>query len=216
MGTSAGVRKAWLKRQRKLTRVNGPDKYTSPSPKPAALPKVKGEVFRDGDFVYYAAGGNVYRDKLSSPSVPDAITGYLQGRWESSVEHWNHFAPRMGRPIINYGVKGMKKGIRKGKKNKLWWQRRLKRGWVKSKSAPQPAGPDPKFVTLPREAEDKNLWRKGDVRWANTKKNAIFRKGSKMGAVIPGKAIREGKDYVFQVHPALKAKLLRYLKSKRQ
>lgn len=39
--------------------------------------------------IYYTDGKNVYR--ATPGTVIDCISGYLQGRWECSVAHWNYF-----------------------------------------------------------------------------------------------------------------------------
>lgn len=73
-GTSEGVKKAWESRKH----------------------GVKGGFHREGDVIYYSTGKHVYT--TSPTSVPDIATGYHIGRWESSVDHWNHFADKLGKP----------------------------------------------------------------------------------------------------------------------
>ena len=60
--------------------------------KPAtALPEsVKGYIGTVNDLIYYHDTSDVYRATLGT--VPDCRTGYLQGRWECSLAHWNHYS----------------------------------------------------------------------------------------------------------------------------
>jgi hypothetical protein len=61
--------------------------------------KAKGEFWRDGGLIYFVANGNVYAAKPTD--VADSRSGYLQGRWESSVEQWNRYADALGRPKVS-------------------------------------------------------------------------------------------------------------------
>ena len=51
--------------------------------------KIKGFLGLVGDLVYFTDGRNVFRGPKSN-SV-DVTTGYMHGRWECSVEHWNRY-----------------------------------------------------------------------------------------------------------------------------
>lgn len=42
------------------------------------------------DAFYWTNGKDVFR--ASVHSAVDVSTGFVQGRWESTVEHWNHYA----------------------------------------------------------------------------------------------------------------------------
>ncbi len=53
-------------------------------------PAFKGEIGRKGGQVYYTDGKNVFR--ASPDNAVDVTSGYLIGRWECTVEHWNRFA----------------------------------------------------------------------------------------------------------------------------
>ena len=49
------------------------------------------------DAAFIRIGNDVYRAPCNSA---EDIRGYLQGRWECSVELWNRFAKVFGRPQI--------------------------------------------------------------------------------------------------------------------
>lgn len=52
--------------------------------------KVKGEIGRDQNGnIYYQHGSEVYR--ATKDAIADCRTGYLIGRWETSVAHFNRY-----------------------------------------------------------------------------------------------------------------------------
>lgn len=51
----------------------------------------KGYIGTSGCLIYFTNGHDVFRVPAASPGVPDIIGGYLQGRWECTVTHWNRF-----------------------------------------------------------------------------------------------------------------------------
>jgi hypothetical protein len=52
---------------------------------------IKGYIGVKDGFYYYTDGKDVYRTSDYSP-VADVTTGYpVSGRWECTVEHWNHY-----------------------------------------------------------------------------------------------------------------------------
>jgi hypothetical protein len=51
------------------------------------------------DAFFYSTGTDVYRAPINS--VPDVTTGYVQGRWECTVEHWNRYAEAYARVAIH-------------------------------------------------------------------------------------------------------------------
>lgn len=69
---------------------------------------VKGYVGEQNGAVYYCDLSNVYRAQINALPVPDARTGYLQGRWECSVSHWNQYrdACYPGMPKIAWATMG--------------------------------------------------------------------------------------------------------------
>jgi hypothetical protein len=64
------------------------------------IAKVKGFVWYDAScgLVYYQNGRDVFA--AWEGNAVDANTGYLQGRWECSIAHWNRYAPQFQRPSI--------------------------------------------------------------------------------------------------------------------
>ncbi len=48
--------------------------------------------------VYYHNGKDVFA--AWEGNAVDVNTGYLQGRWECSVGHWNQYAAEFHRPLI--------------------------------------------------------------------------------------------------------------------
>jgi hypothetical protein len=50
------------------------------------------------DAFYWTDGTNVFRSPISN--AKDVATGYTLGRWESTVEHWNHYAKAFNRTRI--------------------------------------------------------------------------------------------------------------------
>lgn len=61
---------------------------------------VKGFIGELNKLIYYTDGQDVFRAPFSN--VVDTQTGYLQGRWECSVAHWNrHDFARMGLPKVS-------------------------------------------------------------------------------------------------------------------
>jgi hypothetical protein len=59
----------------------------------------KGYLGEQNGLVYFHDGRDVYRAPRSN--VVDVRTGYLQGRWECTVEHWNRFAQAVyGLPLV--------------------------------------------------------------------------------------------------------------------
>jgi hypothetical protein len=69
--------------------------------------KIKGYICTFGLYDYYTDGTNVYYDSASTPSVVHVSSGYPQGRWECTVQHWNHYKVRSeGLPQIVRAVPG--------------------------------------------------------------------------------------------------------------
>jgi hypothetical protein len=62
--------------------------------------KVQGFVWYDAacGMVYYQDGKDVFA--AWEGSAVDVTTGYLQGRWECSIGHWNRYAGSFHRPVI--------------------------------------------------------------------------------------------------------------------
>lgn len=54
-------------------------------------PPVKGLIGKSREMIYFHDDQNVFRVPALSPGVADVRTGYLQGRWECSIEHWNRY-----------------------------------------------------------------------------------------------------------------------------
>ena len=50
------------------------------------MEKFKGEIGRNGDMIYYQVGNEVYR--AHKENAIDCDTGYLIGRWECSINHF--------------------------------------------------------------------------------------------------------------------------------
>jgi hypothetical protein len=53
----------------------------------------------ESGLIYYHDGRDVYR--ASPGTVADVTTGYLQGRWECSLRHWNRYCTAIyGMPAV--------------------------------------------------------------------------------------------------------------------
>lgn len=50
--------------------------------------EVKGLIGETDSQYFFTDGRNVFR--ADKDAVPDCITGCLQGRWECTLEHFNH------------------------------------------------------------------------------------------------------------------------------
>ena len=50
---------------------------------------IKGFIGRFEDYIYYTDGNDVY--KAHKTNVVDCTSGYLIGRWECSLDHFNRF-----------------------------------------------------------------------------------------------------------------------------
>jgi len=53
------------------------------------MEKCKGYIGEYEGYIYYTNGQDVFR--ASESNVVDCITGYLIGRWECTLTHFNHF-----------------------------------------------------------------------------------------------------------------------------
>ena len=51
--------------------------------------EIKGWIGQKGNLIYYTDGKNVFRAPVGN--AVDCKTGYLMGRWECSVPHWNRY-----------------------------------------------------------------------------------------------------------------------------
>jgi hypothetical protein len=57
-----------------------------------AAKQTKGFIGKVGEMIYYTDGKDVYRAHETNQMD---VTGYLFGRWECSVTHWNRFSEKL-------------------------------------------------------------------------------------------------------------------------